>query len=94
MQATLRAWVDQPGQVQRIAAALHVHPQTVRYRLGQLRELLGDALDDADARFAFALALRARDAEPAWATTGPVRPDGGASRAARRGGGRAGGRSR
>jgi DNA-binding PucR family transcriptional regulator len=61
MHATLRAWVDQPGQVQRMAGALHVHPQTVRYRLGQLRDLLGDALDDADARFAFALALRARE---------------------------------
>ena len=56
-----------------MAARLHVHPQTVRYRLGQLRELLGDALDDADARFGFALALRAREAEPARATAGPAR---------------------
>jgi len=57
---TLRAWLDDPGQVQRVAARLHVHPQTVRYRLAQLRELLGDDLDDAEARFELALALRAR----------------------------------
>jgi DNA-binding PucR family transcriptional regulator len=37
-----------------------VHPQTVRYRLGRLRELLGPALDDPDARFELELVLRAR----------------------------------
>ena len=41
--ATLRAWLDRPGQVQAMAAALGVHPQTVRYRLRQLRELFGAA---------------------------------------------------
>jgi hypothetical protein len=56
---TLRAWLDEPGQVTRVAERLHVHPQTVRYRMGQLRELFGDRLDDADARFELALALRA-----------------------------------
>ena len=30
---TLRAWLDRPGQVQAVAAALDVHPQTVRYRV-------------------------------------------------------------
>ncbi len=60
--ATLRAWLDRPGQVQAVAAALSVHPQTVRYRLKQLRELFGARLDDPDARFELALALRAADA--------------------------------
>ncbi len=41
---------------------LHVHPQTVRYRLGKLRELLGDALERADQRFELELALRVRRA--------------------------------
>jgi DNA-binding PucR family transcriptional regulator len=36
-----------------------VHEQTVRYRLAQLRELLGDALDDPRARFELELSLRA-----------------------------------
>ncbi len=40
-----------------MAAALDVHPQTVRYRLGRLRELFGDQLDDPAARLEIALAL-------------------------------------
>ncbi len=60
--ATLRAWLDRPGQVQAVAAALEVHPQTVRYRLKQLRELFGARLEDPDTRFELALALRAADA--------------------------------
>jgi hypothetical protein len=55
---TLRAWLDQPGQVQAVAAELDVHPQTVRYRLRQLRELFGARLEDPDARFELSLALR------------------------------------
>ena len=45
-----------------MAAALDVHPQTVRYRLKQLRELFGPALEDPEARFELSLALRAADA--------------------------------
>jgi DNA-binding PucR family transcriptional regulator len=58
MTETLWAWLDRPGQVQAVAAALGVHPQTVRYRLNKLRELFGDRLEDPDARFELALALR------------------------------------
>lgn len=43
---TLRAWLFHQGRRDEIAAALFVHPQTVRYRMGQLRELFGDRLDD------------------------------------------------
>ncbi len=56
---TLRAWLDRPGQVQAVAADLGVHPQTVRYRVKQLRELFGDRLEDPEARFELGLALRA-----------------------------------
>jgi hypothetical protein len=59
LRATLRVWLDHPGQVTRVAGELHVHPQTVRYRVAQLRELFGDRLEDPDARFELALALRA-----------------------------------
>jgi hypothetical protein len=55
---TLRAWLDRPGQVQAVAAELDVHPQTVRYRLRQLRELFGSRLEDPDERFELSLALR------------------------------------
>jgi hypothetical protein len=58
---TLRAYLDRPGQVQAIATALEVHPQTVRYRLKQLRELFGERLEDPDARFELSLALRAAE---------------------------------
>jgi len=60
LRETLRAWLDHPGQVQAVAERLHVHPQTVRYRVAQLRELFGDTLDDPDARFELALALRSQ----------------------------------
>jgi hypothetical protein len=59
---TLRAWLDRPGQVRAVAGELGVHPQTVRYRLRQLRDLFGERLDDPEARFELALALRAQDA--------------------------------
>jgi DNA-binding PucR family transcriptional regulator len=39
---------------------MHVHPQTVRYRLSRLRERFGDELDSSQARFELELALRAR----------------------------------
>jgi sugar diacid utilization regulator len=55
---TLKAWLDRPGQVQAVAVDLGVHPQTVRYRLRQLRELFGARLEDPEARFELGLALR------------------------------------
>ncbi len=57
---TLSAWLRHRGRTDAVAAALHVHPQTVRYRLGRLRELYGERLDDPDARFELELALRTR----------------------------------
>ena len=48
------------GSVPEVARALHVHPQTVRYRLNQLRNLFGDDLDDPDARFELMVVTRAR----------------------------------
>jgi hypothetical protein len=56
--ATLSAWLRCQGSVPAVAAELHLHRQTVRYRLAQLRELFGAALDDPDARFELELALR------------------------------------
>lgn len=58
LEQTLRVWLDLQGRVEPVAHALGVHPQTVRYRLGQLRDLLGPALDDPEGRFELELALR------------------------------------
>lgn len=63
LQATLLSWLRHQGGVAAVAAELHVHPQTVRYRLERLRERFGSALDDPDARFELELALRARTAQ-------------------------------
>ena len=59
---TLAAWLAHQRHTPAIAAELHVHPQTVRYRMGKLRELLGEELDTAEGRFELELALRARHA--------------------------------
>jgi hypothetical protein len=58
MEETALAFVQHGGNAAAMARALHLHPQTIRYRLTRLRELLGDELDDPDARFELELALR------------------------------------
>ncbi len=55
---TLQAWLDAHGDVTATAEALHVHPQTVRYRLAGLRDTFGTALDDPTGRLELTLALR------------------------------------
>jgi hypothetical protein len=62
--ATLDAWLRGRGRTEEVARALHVHPQTVRYRLARLRELFGDRLEDPEGRFELEVALRARPPEP------------------------------
>ncbi|WP_067826200.1 helix-turn-helix domain-containing protein [Actinomadura kijaniata] len=56
---TLAAWVTTRGTAIEIGERLNVHAQTVRYRLRQLEAHLGDALEDADARFSLEATLRA-----------------------------------
>lgn len=58
MRETALAFVRRRGNSVEMAAELHVHPQTARYRLARLRALLGDDLDDPDARFELEIALR------------------------------------
>jgi PucR C-terminal helix-turn-helix domain len=58
MRATALAYVRHGGNAVAMAAELHVHPQTARYRTARLRELFGDQLEDPDARFEFEIALR------------------------------------
>lgn len=63
---TLTSWLMNMGNQKAMARDLHVHPQTVRYRMGRLRELFGTALDDPATRAALLLAL-------AWGA--PALPD-------------------
>lgn len=58
LRQTLAAWLDHQGQLTPVARQLGIHPQTVRYRIRRLRELLDGALDHPEGRFELALALR------------------------------------
>jgi hypothetical protein len=55
---TVGAWLETRGTAAEIADRLHVHPQTVRYRLRQFEGAVGDQLTDPEARFEMELALR------------------------------------
>ncbi|MGZ4490102.1 MAG: PucR family transcriptional regulator [Nocardioidaceae bacterium] len=58
---TLHAWLLHLGRRDDVAAALHVHPQTVRYRMGQIRDLFGDSLSDPANVLALTVALATFD---------------------------------
>jgi len=54
---TLVSWLRHQGDRMAMAEELRIHPQTVRYRLAQLRELLGDELTEPRSRARLFLAL-------------------------------------
>jgi sugar diacid utilization regulator len=57
---TLTAWLDHPGEPALAARSLHVHPNTLRYRMGRLAslaELDGVDLGDPHTRLALRLQL-------------------------------------
>jgi hypothetical protein len=58
--ATAEAYLDAAGSAQRTASALHIHRQTLYYRLGRIAERTGLDLADGGDRLLLHLALRAR----------------------------------
>jgi DNA-binding PucR family transcriptional regulator len=58
---TLRAYLDGFGDIAAVARLLHVHPNTVRYRVRRIEKLLSTSLDDPDDRLVLALGLRATE---------------------------------
>lgn len=54
---TLRSWLLNQGRRDAVAAELFVHPQTVRYRMNQIRQLYGDRLNDSDEILELTVAL-------------------------------------
>lgn len=54
---TLRSWLLNQGRRDAVAAQLFVHPQTVRYRMNQIRQLYGDRLNDPDVVLELTVAL-------------------------------------
>lgn len=64
LEETLREWLLHLGRRDEVAAALHVHPQTVRYRMGQLRDLYGARLDDPQTVLDLTIALAVKPSPP------------------------------
>ncbi|WP_033289035.1 PucR family transcriptional regulator [Amycolatopsis jejuensis] len=58
--ATLRAYLDAFGDIRSAADVLHIHPNSLRYRIKRLAELAAVDLGDARARLAVQLLLLAR----------------------------------
>jgi DNA-binding PucR family transcriptional regulator len=58
---TLHAYLDGFGDIAAVAQRLHVHPNTVRYRVRRIEKLLSTSLDDPDDRLVLALGLRATE---------------------------------
>lgn len=56
---TLQAYLDGFGDIAAVAARLHVHPNTVRYRVRRVEKLLPTSLADPDDRLVLAIGLRA-----------------------------------
>ncbi len=56
--ATLAAWLDHPGDPRTAARSLHVHPNTLRYRMQKLPEIVDLDLTDPVTRLATRLELR------------------------------------
>jgi sugar diacid utilization regulator len=57
---TLDCWLQQFGDVGSTAERLHVHKNTLRYRLRRIEEVSGVALDDPEQRFELMLEFRVR----------------------------------
>ncbi|OBF09276.1 transcriptional regulator [Mycobacterium sp. ACS4054] len=55
---TLRVYLDSFGDIAAAARSLHVHPNTVRYRVRRIERLLSTSLADPEVRLLFSLSLR------------------------------------
>jgi sugar diacid utilization regulator len=55
---TLRAYLEHDRRIAETARVLHIHPNTLRYRIDQINQLLDVDFDDPDCRFHLILALR------------------------------------
>jgi DNA-binding PucR family transcriptional regulator len=62
--STLTAWIDARSDTGDAAAALFIHPNTLRYRLKRIEELFALDLSDPDVRLAITIQLRLRRPSP------------------------------
>ena len=82
---TLASWLRHMGDHTRVAEQLFIHPQTVRYRMNQLRQRFGHELDSPRSRARMLLALewgptpkpcRSGGSTATWGPKSPKRVDG------------------
>lgn len=64
LEETLRSWLLHQGRREDVAADLNLHPQTIRYRMDQVKELFGESLRDPQRVLAITIALADREAAP------------------------------
>ena len=57
---TLERYLQRFGDVRAAADDLHIHPNTLRYRIGRAEEILGMSLEDPDARLLLQIQLLVR----------------------------------
>ncbi len=58
---TLGEWLRDQRSLRAAAERLHIHPSTLKYRLGRISQLTGRDLHDPESRFNLDLACRTRD---------------------------------
>ncbi|WP_091094922.1 helix-turn-helix domain-containing protein [Micromonospora citrea] len=73
--ATVAAWLEQQGDPTKAARRLHVHPNTLRYRMRRLTEVVAVDLDSPRARLALQIQLAALGLPPAEGQTAGVGGD-------------------
>ena len=59
---TLGEWLRDPRSLRATADRLHIHPNTLKYRLHRITELTGRDIHDPEERFNLELACRTRSA--------------------------------
>jgi hypothetical protein len=59
--SSVTAWLDVAGDIALAAKILHIHPNTLRYRLRRIAELFNLTLDNPDERLSIWFQLRAED---------------------------------
>jgi hypothetical protein len=59
--SSVAAWLDAVGDIAAASESLHIHPNTLRYRLRRMGELFGITLDDPNQRLSVWLQLRAEE---------------------------------
>lgn len=71
--ATLAAWLDQQGDPREAARQLHVHPNTLRYRLRRMAEIVSIDFESPRTRLALQIQLAALSVRGGLRSTRPAR---------------------